>query len=83
MPGGDEGGAGGAVHGPIPPPPPPPVADKLPDSGPTGALFWDKDDIIDPDNPDMAALLALQEETPPEERAAAFKVGVLHLPEAA
>ena len=75
MPREDEGGAGGAVYGPIPPPPPP-VADKLADSGPTGALFWDNDDIIDPENPDMAALLALQEETPPEERAAAFKVGV-------
>jgi hypothetical protein len=73
---GHEEEAGGAVHGPIPPPPPP-VGDALGASGPSGALFWDADEVIDPDDPDMAALLALQEETPPEERAAAFKVGCL------
>ena len=57
--------------GPIPPPPP--VAEDHADRGPTGALFWGQDEVIDPDDPDMAALLALQEETPPEERAEAFK----------
>jgi len=58
--------------GPEPPPPPPPAAVKT--ERPLGsALFWGEGDAIDPDDPDMAALLALQEETPPEERAEAFK----------
>lgn len=37
------------------------------------ALFWGEGDAIDPDNPDMAALLALQDEVPAAERAEAYK----------
>ena len=37
------------------------------------ALFWEEGQEVDPDNPDMAALLALQEELTPAERAEAFK----------
>ena len=64
----------GVMHGPEPPPPPVVEAARVPQESKLGALFWDQDDEIDPDDPDMAALLALQEETPPEERAEAFKV---------
>jgi len=37
------------------------------------ALFWDEGAAVDPDDPDMAALLALQDEVPAAERAEAFK----------
>jgi hypothetical protein len=37
------------------------------------ALFWGEGDEVDPDSADMAALMALQEECTPEERAEAYK----------
>ena len=61
------------MYGPEPPPAAPPPAEASQSSGGVGALFWGEGDEIDPDDPDMAALLALQEETPPEERAEALK----------
>ena len=36
-------------------------------------MFWAEGEVVDPDDPDMAALLALQEELTAEERAEAFK----------
>ena len=66
------------VMGPEPPPAPDaaePAPAPMSAGGPldSSALFWGDGDNIDPDNPDMAALLALQEECTPEERAEAFK----------
>jgi hypothetical protein len=40
------------------------------------ALFWGDGDEVDPNSADMAALLALQEECTPEERAEAYKARV-------
>ena len=60
------------VMGPEPPPAAEPAAPARGDMS-SSALFWGEGDDIDPDNPDMAALLALQEECTPEERAEAFK----------
>ena len=67
---------------PVMGPEPPPVA-AAKEAAPrahgdlsSNALFWGDGDDIDPDNPDMAALLALQEECTPEERAEAFKARI-------
>ena len=65
---------------PVMGPEPPPAASTAPAAGrePSGsskpsALFWGEGDDIDPDDPDMAALLALQEECTPQERAETYK----------
>ena len=74
----DAAAAARPVLGPEPPPaPPPPEAPAAPPPSvkPVGsALVWGEGDEVDPDSADMAALLALQEECTPEERAEAFKV---------
>ena len=63
--------------GPEPPPAPAPAQGAARSSAhgdmSSAALFWGEGDDIDVNNPDMAALLALQEECTPEERAESFK----------
>jgi hypothetical protein len=56
------------------------MVERPPDSGLSGALFWDEGQEVDPDDPDLAALLALQEEVPAPERAEAFKARFCRLP---
>ena len=70
------------VLGPEPPPPAPAAsagaaAPRTHGDLSSNALFWGEGDDIDPDNPDFAALMALQEECTPEERAEAYKARTL------
>ena len=70
------------VMGPEPPPAAPAAsagsaAPRAQGDLSSNALFWGEGDDIDPDNPDFAALMALQEECTPEERAEAFKARTL------
>ena len=72
-----------AVFGPEPPPAQdsasahepvaPPKAKSKPDPN-ESCLLWGDDVELDPEHPEMAALLALQEECTPSERAEALKV---------
>ena len=54
-------------------PPAPPARAAAAPKEELPCLFWDDSSVVDPDHPDMAALLALKEEETPEERAEAKK----------